>query len=770
MTTMSMMKKGTMKTATNTPLLLFLFLFVPLLSAAQGDIPKVVKGKVMTPRMVGHQKLDPLPGANVYWKGSTSGEMTDAYGFFKLSTENATDTLVFSFVGYQTGYVVYQGQDYLEVTLTQGALLQTAEVISDDGSQKMEMLDPRLAQTIDRRELTKAACCNLSESFETNASVDASFTDAVTGTRQIKMLGLDGKYVEMTKDNMPTIRGLSTVYGLYYVPGPWVDQIHISKGVGSVTSGYESMTGQINVAIKNPINAERYYLNTYVNQGGRAELNVHTRQNVGRKWATTVMYHSEFNNTEIDNNKDGFMDNPLKWDAILRNQWMFAGDRGIEGQYAITAVTTDARSGQMSSLASDAENDLWKAQVRTQHYEASAKTGFIFPGTEWRSIGTQFQGEYHLQDSYFGQREYDGAQSYFRANILYSSIIGNTNHKFTTGLSFVHDRYNEKLDSLCFARTEQVPGAFFEYTWSQIERFTLVAGMRVDDNSLFGLFLTPRVHFRYSLTENTSLKAVGGKGYRTSNVIMENIGQLASNRQWQVMGDERVGGFGLRPEVAWNYGVNFLHKFRLAYRDATISLDFYRTDFRDQVITDLENPREVRFYNLDGRSWSNSAQAEFSWSPARRVDLRVAYRWLEVKAEYLQGLLDLPLVSTHRAFANLGYETKMSDKEAQWKFDATFQWIGDQRIPNTEANLEEFQLESRSDDYFLLNAQITRVFNKHFELYLGGENLLNFRQPNAILSAENPDSPYFDASLVWGPVFGSMVYGGLRWMPAFGAE
>lgn len=748
--------------------LLLLFLSFSFCAKAQDEnIPGKIKGKVKVPCPSGDGSFDPLPGANVYWKGTQVGVSTDASGFFKLDTEQATDTLVFSFIGYTTGFVLYEGQKWIEVVLQPGTEIDAAEVVSESGSTRMEMLNPLIAQTIDSRELTKAACCNLSESFETNASVDASFTDAVTGTRQIKMLGLDGKYVEMTKGNIPTVRGLSTVYGLYYVPGPWIHQIFISKGVGSVTSGYESLTGQINIAMKDPINAEKYYLNMYANQGGRVELNVHTRQNVSRKWATTVMFHTEYNETEMDNNGDGFMDNPLKQDAILRNQWKYVGDRGVEGEYTITALQMRNRSGQMSSLASDGNIDeLWRAEVNTDHVELSAKTGYVFPGQSWKSFGSQISGEYHEQRSTFGQRTYSGVQRNFRANLLYSSIIGNTNHRFTTGVSYLHDDYDETLDSTRFTRTEQVPGAFFEYTWSHLERFTLVAGMRVDENNLFGTFWTPRLHARYSFTENTSVKAVAGKGYRTSNVIMENIGQLASNRAWVIAGDQNVDGFGLRPEVAWNYGVNFLQRFRLLYREATLSLDFYRTDFEEQVITDLENPREIRFYNLDGRSYSNSAQAEFSWSPARRTEVRLAYRWLEVKADYEgEGTLDVPLVSTHRAFANVGYETKANKKKAQWKFDATFQWIGDQRLPNTQANDPEFQLESRSDDYFLLNAQITRVFSNQFEVYLGGENLLNFQQPNAILSAENPDSQFFDASLVWGPVFGAMAYGGLRWMP-----
>lgn len=749
---------------TSIKLLSFLLFFLLSLPSYSQNSPKFVKGKVTTPRGGGHQEIDPLPGATVMWKGTQKGAMTDAFGLFKLPTEGATDTLVFSFVGYQTGFVLYEGQSFIEVTLSPGEMLEAAEVVERGSSTRMEMLNPLIAQTIDSRELTKAACCNLSESFETNASVDAAYTDAVTGTRQIKMLGLDGKYVEMLKDNIPAIRGLQVVRGLYDVPGPFVNQISISKGVGSVTSGYESMTGQINVAQRNAMESPKFHLNLYGNQGGRMELNALTRHTVGRKWATSFKAHGMYNDLERDNNGDGFMDNVLIRHTVLAHDWKFQGDRNIEGMYSITGSYTEQEAGQLSSLAESSPTDLWRARMDSKSLEVFAKTGYVSPQFEWRSIGTQFSGNYYNQRSVLGDRTYYGEQISFRGNVMYSTIISNTNHKLTTGASFIYDDFNESLDSVNYQRAEQVPGVYTEYTWNHEERMTLVAGMRVDQNNLYGLFWTPRLHFRYSLTENTSVKMVGGKGYRTANAIIENTGQLASARNWVILGEQGEKGFGLDPEIAWNYGINFLQKFRLAYRDASLSLDFYRTDFENQVITDLENPREIRIYNLEGKSFSNSAQAEFDWSPFRRFDVRVAYRWLEVMADYRDaGRLDLPLVSTHRAFANIAYETKRSEKGAQWRADMTLQWIGDQRLPNTSANPENYQLDSRSDDYYMLNAQVTRAFKEGFELYVGGENLLNFRQPNAILAAEEPNGEYFDASLVWGPVFGAMVYGGLRW-------
>jgi outer membrane receptor for ferrienterochelin and colicins len=708
-------------------LLACLVLLIQSAWAQESDNPRQVKGIVYTnfdasqgQDVSGEKRLDPLPGAHVFWKGTDQGTSTNAQGFFRLNTSEGKDTLAVSFIGYGTSYMVYAGQKQLEIVLTAGEQLEAAEISAERDATSISLLNPLNAQTLGRKELAKAACCNLSESFETNASVDAAFTDAVTGTRQIRMLGLDGKYTQIMTDNMPSVRGLAVIYGLNYIPGPWIDQIYISKGAGSVTAGYESITGQINVGMKNPENAEAYHLNVYGNQGGRMEINALTNQKVSDRWGTTLLVHSELNDTRMDRNNDEFLDNPLMKDIIVRNEWKYTGTKGVRGEYQVTGLAQESTAGQLNFDPDQAGDDLWGASRNTQQVEASAKTGYVFPLMNWKSIGSQFSGVWHKQDATFGLREYSGEQQTFRGNVLFSSIIGTTDHKFVTGVSYVHDAYKEQLDSAEYVRTEKVPGAFFEYTWTQLERFSLVAGMRIDNNSAYGLFWTPRLHFRYSVNENNSIKLGAGKGYRTANIIMENVGQLASSRRWIIESQDKVPGFGLKPEEAYNFGLNWTSKFRLNYRDASIQLDFYRTQFENQVITDLDQETHaVYFYNLDGQSYSNSAQVEFGWTPARRVELRLAYRWLDVKADYKQGLLDVPLISTHRAFANVGYATKPNAKKAHWKVDVTTNWIGSTRIPFTGTNPEEYQLDERSEDFVQVNGQITRVFNESFDIYLG---------------------------------------------------
>ncbi len=721
-------------------------------------------GKVLG--VSGPGQTEVLVSATIYFPNTNHGGFTDERGEFKIPIPAEADRVIFSYIGYQNDTLFLPIQDRIEITLSRIESLGEVEIEAESTSTEMSLISVLNTQLISEKELTKAACCNLSESFDTNASIDASFTDAVTGTRQIRMLGLDGKYTQIMQDVVPTIRGLSAIYGLTYVPGPWVESIQVAKGVGSVANGYESMTGQINVSMKNPENAEKLYVNAYGNQGGRAEFNAAYLMPVGKRFSTLSSIHGEWNNQRLDMNNDGFMDNPLKQDIILRSAWKYSSlNHGWEGEYQATYLRQEKLSGQLNFKDREESmgKKLWGSQFNVEELQVYLKNGYVWQDTPWRSFGSQLSGTVHRQDGNFGTRLYDGEQTSFRANLLYATRINSETHSLLAGASFQYDDFNETLDSLQFSRIEQVPGAFVEYTWRLQDRFTLVTGMRGDYHNLFGAFWSPRLHARYSITDNTSIKVASGRGYRTSNVLMENVGVLASNRQIVVQ-DQLSGQMpNLQPEVSWNSGVNLLSKFKLLFRDATLSLDYYYTIFENQVVFDLENPRQALFYNLSGESFSHSAQIEFAWSPARRWDLKMAYRWLDVQTQYSTGLLAKPFVNKHRAFINLAYETKANEKGAQWKIDFTGNWIGKGRIPSTVSNPDEFQRNAYSDSYVLMNAQLSRVFSKTFEIYLGAENLGNFQQPKAILSPDDPFGEYFDASLIWGPVFGRMTYAGLRW-------
>lgn len=666
-----------------------------------------------------------------------------------------------SFIGYQNDTIETAGKNFVEVILKSSVALDEVTVVHRRKATEISLLEPAKVEVLSERELQKAACCNLSESFETSPSVDVSFTDAVTGARQIQMLGLAGPYVQITRENIPDIRGLSAISGLTYIPGTWIESIQLNKGTGSVANGFESITGQINVELRKPEEAERLYFNLYANQEGNFEGNLHLMQKINDKWSTGLLLHSKNNSFKQDRNNDGFLDSPLSTYYIGINRWKYHNPNGLEAQLGVKGTFIESTGGQLKfNPDEDAfTSNYWGMQMKVNRYEAWAKVGKVFLNNPGHSIGFQLNWTTHDQYSYFGLNEYDATQHVGYANLLYQGIIGNTNHKYRTGASIQFDNYNEHFNDTLFTRNEIVPGAYFEYTYSHLDKFSVVAGLRADYHNNFGAFVTPRLHLRYAITDKTVLRASAGRGQRTASILSENSGLFASSRKLLIQGNNSENPYGLKPEVAWNYGLNFTQKFIIDYRNGSISLDFYRTDFVNQVVIDLDqNPQEVLFYNLDGKSYANSFQAQFDYELIKRLDMRIAYRWYDVKVTYNGVLKDKPLLSSHRAFLNLAYETRK-----HWKFDYTINWQGKKRIPYTGSNPAEYQLNESSPSFYLMNAQISKTWNDKFDVYLGGENLLDYMQPNPIISNQDPFGSYFDSSLIWGPVMGRIIYLGMRY-------
>ncbi len=740
-------------------LLLLLLLYLPLgVWAQQGAVS--MTGNVVAENKEG--EIIPLVGANVYWLGTTDGTVTEVDGEFNLPRVAQTNKLIVSFIGYQNDTIDTEGKSRLDLRLNTSISLDEVEIVYRKKSTGISFAEPIKIETISEKELLKAACCNLSESFETNPSVDVSFTDAVTGTRQIQMLGLAGPYTQIMRENMPDVRGLSAIYGLTYVPGTWVESIQLGKGTGTVVNGFESIAGQLNVELRKPEEAERLYLNIYGNEGGRMEANANFAHRFdGDKWSTAFLLHGKKNAVKQDRNDDGFLDMPLSNQYIALNRWKYIGPGGMRMQFGVKGTYIDNIGGQTDFKPSNETpiNDKWGMHLNMQRFEGWAKFGKVFEEMPWKSMALQLSGANHRQNSTFGLNDYDASQNTFYANTLYASILSNTNHKFKTGASLQYDQYAELLNGANFDRTEIVTGAYFEYTYIYEEKFSAMAGMRADYHNLFGAFITPRLHLRYAPSENTVIRASAGRGQRTANILSEYNGLLASSRQIIIMGDDSEKPYGLDPEVAWNYGLNLTQSFQLNYRDGALSFDFYRTDFENQVVVDLDqSPQKAVFYNLQGKSYSNSFQAQLDYEVIKRLDARLAYRWFDVQTTYDGELLQKPLIAAHRAFLNLAYETNNS-----WKFDYTINWQGDKRIPFTASNPAAYQLAAHSPDFVLMNAQLSKTWQEKFEVYIGMENLLNFKQENPILASDQPFGDYFDSSLIWGPIFGRNTYFGLRY-------
>ena len=582
------------------------------------------------------------------------------------------------------------------------------------------------------------------------------------------MLGLQSPYLLITQENIPSVRGASQVFGMTFTPGTWVESIQISKGAGSVVNGFESISGQINAELVKPLTDNKLLVNAFASQMGRLELNTHFNKKVSDKWQTGLYVHGNYRGQKFDRNNDEFLDMPLANQINIMNRWQFTdAEKGWVSFINVRFMNDEKQTGEIDFNADvdKGTTNNWGSEIDTKRFDASAKLGYVFPELPYQSFGFQMAYNNHQQDSYFGLNIYDILHESVYSNLMFNSIIGDTRTKFKTGISFTYDKYDELTRTRNFDkkfdRTEKSFGAFFEYAFDNLDDFSVTAGVRIDAHNLLGTFLTPRLYVRYVPWKKGVLKASVGRGKRSANIFAENQQLFASSRQIII---DDVGGniYGLNPEIAWNYGVSYSQKFNLFENKGDVTFDFYQTNFQNQAIVDWENPQEVSFYDLDGKSIANSFQVEVSYNLAKNFNLRTAYKYFDITTDYKSGNLQKPIQPKDRFFANLSYETGVNENGSQWRFDVTFNNIGEQRLPNTSSNPAQYQLPEFSNPFQLLNSQVTKVFSDKFEVYVGGENLTNVQQKNPILGSDNPFGSNFDTTIVYAPIFGRSVYAGLR--------
>ncbi|GAB2953999.1 TonB-dependent receptor [Hymenobacter coalescens] len=732
-----------------------------------------------------------VPGAVVRWLGTDQATTTDERGLFVLpySTKATAPRLVINALGYRADTV--QAGPYVRIALQNSAELQ--EVVITDRAPSYSSLTPTHTQVITSQDLTKSACCNLAESFETNASVEVTTTDAASGAKQIQLLGLDGSYSLLTVDNLPALRGLSAPYRLNYLAGPWIESIDIIKGMGSVVNGYESISGQVNVRLKEPDKTDRLLFNVYANDFGKFDVNLNTSARLSPKWSTALLLHADHLGNRIDRNKDGFLDLPLATQYNVLNKWKYKSGTAVVSEVGVGALRETRQGGQVGFREGEASNPYYGITQQTTRYNVYGKSSYTWPTKPYQSLGLLVSGTSHDFNSSFGgsqygtlfdvvldpdhsghyrpQRQYNGTQRTGLATLLFQSAIGNTAHVYRLGTSYLYDDYREYLRNgfrpgetaeqerqrSRRARTERVPGAFAEYTYQNSRNLTVVAGARADYHNLYGWFLTPRLNVKVDATKSTVLRLAAGRGYRVANPIAENTGMLVSSRPFNVAGD-------LQPERAWNVGGSFSQYFTVAGRQATFVADYYHTIFQNQVVADPYSlPSLLLIRNLapGGRSYSRSFQAEVQVEPAKGLQAKAAYKWLDVRTTYGTALLPKPLTPQHRLFANVAYASAYD----KWRADLTAQWYGRRPYapglmhqPDAGSSPEQVRYSPR---FATLNAQLTRAF-KRFDVYLGVENLTNFRQRNPIDAAAEPFGQHFDAAMNWGPIYGRLTYAGLR--------
>ncbi len=707
---------------------------------------------------------EPIPGANLVWLNTSSGASTDINGEFKIDRPSKADKLVVSFIGYNTDTIsVSSYQEYIDIILNEGVQLQEVNVVGRKlGFQKLRNSVSN-ADLINSDELCRAACCNLGESFVTNPSVDVNYSDAATGAKQIKLLGLSGTYVQMMTENIPNFRGASAPYGLGYVPGPWMNSIQVSKGTSSVKNGYEALTGQINIEFKKPQVEESDWVsaNVFASTSNRYEANADASVRLSDKWSTMLFAHYENETKAHDSDDDGFADIPRVEQYNLFNRWAYMGDKYVF-QAGVKFLNEDRSSGQVSHGGKTLA-DPYIIDMKTNRYEAFIKQAYIFNKEHNTNIALITSGTIHDMDAIYGKKLYNVDQQNAYASLLFETEFS-AQHSISAGLSLNYDRYDQKyrltnIESdglLPELEKETVSGAYAQYTYTPSDKFTFMAGVRGDYSSIYGYFVTPRANVRYAPNEYINFRASAGKGYRTNHILAENSYMLASNRKVNIADN-------LDQESAWNYGISVASYIPLFGKTLNINAEYYYTDFQNQLIVDMEtDAHTISFTNLDGRSYSQVFQIEASYPFFEGFNLTAAWRYTDVKQTINGIMYEKALTGKYKGLLTASYKTPLG----KWQFDGTLQLNGGGRMPTppTEEQVANGYLSwnKRYKGFEQLSFQVTRFF-RNWSVYIGGENLTNFKQKNAIIGADSPWSENFDASMVWGPMHGAKGYIGLRY-------
>ena len=732
--------------------LFILFVLIVVQTTAAPIARVVVKGYILD------DDGNPLIGAFICDQAKKEATVALEEGYFEieLKTSEEKPILQVDYIGYETRLFEVTNTNDIQVIVLQPNTQLQEVVVTEKGMGFMKRRRSVLVtEDITSKALTRAACCNLSESFSTNPSVDVAYSDAVTGAKQIQLLGLSGTYVQMLTENFPNMRGAASLYGLDYIPGPWMQSIQVSKGAASVKNGSESVTGQINVECKKPKIADPLLINLFTSNAGRYEGNavgaVELNENL-----STALFVNYYNEEEShDKNHDSFLDMPKMQSFSAMNRWHYQTPKFVS-QSGVKILTDRRTSGQTHhTLPEGATYDPFTVHMATNRLEFFTKNGFILNPDRNESVAIIASGSYHGQQSNYAKRIYNIYETNVYASLLYENEYGEA-HKLATGLNFNWDRYEQRgnvIQKYCpqwRSLDESVVGAYGEYTWTPVEKFTILAGMRADYSTLHKWFVTPRLHVKYNVTDWFHLRASAGKGYRSAFVFPENSYLLASNREFKIADD-------LKQESAWNYGISSQFFIPIAEKELSLSAEWFYTDFCNQVVVDLDqNAHEVNFYNLEGRSTSSVFQFEASYPLFKGLTLLGAYRWMDVKSTYGEKTLRKPLSSRYKGLITLSYETPLK----KWQFDFTTQFNGGGRMPTADA--QHPMWKNTFGSFTQLSAQITKRF-RHWSIYAGGENLTDFCQKNPIVSSENPYHKDFDATMIWGPTMGRKFYVGIRY-------
>ena len=727
--------------------------FIAPISAQQ------ITGRILDP------ESGPVESARIYWLNTSVYALSDNKGSFKIERTTESNTLIVSYIGYLTDTtIVNESTLELLITLKDTKSLNEVNVRAKRFDTATSTLQTRNVESLTSCELKNAPCCSLSESFVNNGTVDVIQSDAATGTKEIQMLGLKGVYTQTMIENRPDLSGIASSYALDYIPGSWIDAIQISKGASTVANGFNSITGQINVELVKPFKDKPLYLNAFGNHEGRYEFNMHLNKKFTPQLSSGLLLHTSGQQYRGDHDHDGFVDNVLRttYNGLYR---LYYNAEKFTTQFNFQLVDDKRQSGQfVHNHQLDKEESFYHIQQNNRRYDAFGKFAYLgFKGPKesmgfmWHAIRHELNNKIHLRDL-------NAVQTDLLATLLYKNAINGINsNTINIGVTAQMDKSSQQFDGESLEYNDKLIGGHAEYTFepdekmkvekSFLSKFGLIAGVRLDNHSEAGWIFTPRLNLKYSFSDESIVRLSAGRGLRRARPFTDNINQTINNKDWIIEPN-------LELEDAWNVGGNFTQNFTIAGRNAQFNVDAYRVIFTNQVILDADiDPTKIFVYSVKGQSYSNTLLLGLQYEVIEGLTAKIAYKYSDVKLDYLEGLRSQIFIPKDRGLFSLVYMTE----DAKWSFSFISAYTGAMRLPDTEG-IPEHILHGTSDNsesFVRLDLQVTR-FWKNFEMYAGVENLTGYRQSHAILEHDFPSGQYFDAGRIYGPLNGQMFNLGLR--------
>ena len=779
-------------------LLFIIMLAMPVVASAQ---------RALTGKVVDAENGQPLIGASLYWENTTAGATTAVDGSFTLKRVSGFETLVVDYIGYELLEMEDVNREVHDLTIELKPSAVDIDEVVVEGQQRGNYAK---SSGITRQEqisfagLCKMACCSLAESFENSASVTVGYSDAISGARQIKMLGLAGTYTQILDENRPIMQGAGAAYGLSYTPGMWLNSIQVSKGVASVTAGHEAITGQINLEHRKPTDDERFFLNLYFDSELRPEINISSAIPLtpDKSLSTVIMAHGSLDTASHDMNHDGFADMPKANQINVANKWLWQNSDGIQLRWGWKVVNENRVGGMLGykhdmydeMLEDPLGTNLYGSKIHNRNINAYAKLGIpvgyerTFTGDPedavQNNVAMILDYDNYLTDSYFGLNTANVTENAFRYNITYAHYFtqrSSLNAGVSAYARIMNNDYRQPnieggapAEPWSFAGKSTLiePGVFAEYTYNIEEKFSLVVGLRGDYSMIDGQYyydgnhakflVTPRSHIRWSITPRTTLRASAGMGYRRQNLVTDNIWMMTTSRHIKL--DNLTDDM----EAAATFGGSISQTFRLAGDDqTTISFDYFRTQFFNTMVFDQETAdNSILIYNSKGKSFTDNYQVDFNWTPFRGFDLFATFRYtnakMTVERDGKEILVERPLTSRYKGLINIQYAV------SRWVFDVTAQLNGPVRLPELQGNMvAAVENPNLSPVYPMFFAQVSYKIS-NLTLYLGCENIANYVQGHnghgqaPILGSDAPYAEGFNSSAVWGPLMGRKFYIGLR--------